>query len=78
MKIEPINAYSYTCTPMRHESCPIRSMVVTIYAKNREEADELFDRHAHQFFDQDLNRMVTTLGGGYRGIKDEPKTNASE
>ena len=66
MAVEEITAYEYTCRPMG--SFPIRSMVVTIYAKNREEADEIFDRHAHQFFDQDITRSTQEFGGGYRQV----------
>lgn len=51
---------------MQHELCPIRSMIVTIYARNREEADETFQRYAHGFFDNDLNLQVTEAGHGYR------------
>lgn len=64
MLLEEVTAYEYTCKPMG--SFPIRSMVVTIYAKTKDEADELFSRYAHQFFDQDITRSVREFGGGYR------------
>jgi len=48
-------------------------MVVTIYAKSKDEADELFSRHAHQFFDQDMNRTFRILGGGYRQREGDSK-----
>lgn len=75
MKIEPINAFEYTCTPMNRDSCSIRSMVVIIYAQSREEADELLNRHAHQFFDQDINISVRMFGqGGFRQVTDATDT----
>ena len=75
MKVEEVTAFEYTCTPMFRESFPIRSCVMTIYARNRAEADELFYRHNHQFFDQDINVSVREFGGGYRQVVETtPKT----
>ena len=67
MAVEEVTAYEYTCRPMGQ--FPIRSMVVTIYARNRDEAEKIFDQHAHQFFDQDMNRSCREFGGGYRLVK---------
>lgn len=66
--IEIITHFEYACTPMFDKSFPIRGMVVHIIARNREEADELFHRHAHQFFDNDLNLVVTESRHGYRQV----------
>lgn len=62
--IEPVVAYKYFCTPMF--SFPIRSCEMIIYAKNKEEADDLFLKHSHDFFNQDINMAVSVVATGYR------------
>lgn len=67
MEIEEITAYEFTCTPM-DRGYPIRSCVVTIYARTRDEAEAIFDENAHKFFDKDMFRSVKEFGGGYRQV----------
>lgn len=64
--VEEVAAFEYTCTPMFRKDTPIRSIVVTIYARNREEADHIFYGESTKFFENDINMSVRTYGKGYR------------
>jgi hypothetical protein len=68
--IESITEYAYSCTPIFKDMTPIQSMTVYIRAKDRREADFLFERYAHKFFDLDLRRSVQTFSG-YQIVEDE-------
>jgi len=68
MNIESVNAYEYTYVPI-DRSFPIRSCVLTIYARNRHEADNIAEAHAFTMFDQNLVRSVRTLSeAGFKQV----------
>lgn len=74
--IEEISAFVFYCTPTFPRGIgsdkPIRSMEIIIYAKDREEADMIFNHQAYKFFEQDLTISVRVMAQGYRN---EQRTN---
>jgi len=68
MEVEEISAFEFVCKPMNHNPSPIRSCTMIIYAKNRDEADDIFHKHAYKFFDLDMNIsvLIRDIGRGYR------------
>ena len=75
--IEEISAFVFYCTPW-DKSYPIRSIEVIIYAKDREEADLLFNRHGYKFFEQNLNMSVRVIRQGYRNNEQGSSDKANE
>ena len=67
MKIEKITAFEFVCRPF-DDSFPIRSCVLTIYARDRKEAELIKLSNDHKFFDQDLTVSVREVGDGYRQV----------
>lgn len=65
--IEDISAFEFICIPF-DRNFPIRSCILTIYAKNREEAELIKLKYDYQFFNQDSIVSVKEFGGGYRKI----------
>lgn len=56
--IEPITYYTFTYTPF-DKTFPIKKCEITIYAKNKEEADKIAWSYSHKFFEQDCVCSVT-------------------
>lgn len=65
MEIEEITAYEFTYRPF-DTSYPIRSCVITIYAKTRKEAELIAMTYNYKFFEQDCSCSVQEYPGGYR------------
>jgi C4-type Zn-finger protein len=72
-KVEEIVAITFRCTPLRLNDSKqlqeIRSMEVVIYAKSEEEASIILYNRTQQFFDQNLNIVVTSRHKGYRQVE---------
>lgn len=69
--IEEVTAFEFVYRPF-DSSYPIRSMVATIYAKTRKEAELIALDNNWKFFNQDTTVVVRELGSGYRQITDAP------
>lgn len=68
MSVEQISAFEFTCTPW-DRNCPIKQMVIIIYAKDRKEAELIKLNNDYKFFNQDLTISVRELGmSGYRRL----------
>jgi hypothetical protein len=68
--IEEVNCYEITCRPMSAKF-PIRSMVVSIYAKTMEDAHKIMEEYSPNFFDEDMTMSWKTFGGGYRQVDEK-------
>jgi len=64
--IEPVVMFKYVCTPMNRSNYELRSMTIIIYAKDKDNAEKIFMKKAHKFFDQDLHVVKTQLYKGFR------------
>lgn len=66
--IEEIRGYEFICRPF-DVSFPIRSMIVTIYAKSRKEAELIKLNYDYKFFEQDMFVTVNELPlQGYKQV----------
>ncbi len=66
-QLEEISAWEIHCSPFHNET-KIRSVVVIIYAKDKAEAEDIFMKEAHKFFDQDMNVLYRETVKGYRQV----------
>lgn len=62
--IERIYSWNIRCTPWTIQ--PIRSMVITVVATSRKEAELIVLEKAHKFFDQDMMYTWSEPMEGYR------------
>lgn len=63
-KLEEIQMYEYTCTPRKKSD--IRSVVITVVAKDEEDARKLFEHAQDHFFEQDMNIISKVTYKGFR------------
>ncbi len=70
--IEEITCYEFTYTPF-DRSFPIRSCKLTIYAKDRKEAELIAMDKGWKFFEQDCTVSVVEAMHGYRQVLEETK-----
>ena len=69
MKLEEIKMYEFTCTSRKENKDGIRNIVVTLVARDIDEAMRNMMK-AHEFFDQDMHRSHKVLYKGFRQVEE--------
>jgi hypothetical protein len=65
--IEEVAAFEFTYRPF-DSRFPIRSCVMTIYAKDRKEAELIALTNNYKFFNESCTCSVREFSGGYRQV----------